>query len=155
MSSNQRLFEAFDGDTYGESQGFDEISGNFKRTPRGSVRIMTGPPMVAEQLVRTLRTPIGDDPFRPEFGLDRQKLLDRGDSASKEAVIECIGPDQFPWVKRLEPVDIELVEDEGNRIIELDVTVYLADGTPVRFAIGFQELLEQASFEGARSRTIR
>ena len=153
MSSNELLrgFRALDGDTYGEAHGFDGLTGDFKRDAQGVIRIVDGPEMVAYHLVRCLRTPIGDDPLRPELGLDRRALLERpvteGGVDIKRAVIDAIGPDAIPWVGRLAPPDIELDFDAGNRIASMTVTATLTDGTPVSFRIGFDALLGAESFE--------
>lgn len=137
-----RPFEEFDGETYGEAHGFDDLDGEFRTRSGGGVRLMSGPPMVAEQLVRTLRTPVGSDPLRPEFGLDRDEFLGGSELRSKEAIIEAIGPDADPRVAALSPQDIEIVEPAGaNREVEFLITATLADGTPVEFRGDWRALL--------------
>ena len=145
-SQQEPRFREFDGDTYGEAHGFDDPTGDFKRDARERVRVLDGPPMVAFQLVRTLRTPIGDDPLRPEFGLDKRKLLGESQARTKEAIIEAIGPGADPRVARLSPPDIEL-DIGGNRLAEITVRAVLADGTPVEFSADFQALLGSENFD--------
>lgn len=167
MSQNpEELFEEFDGSTYGESMGYDDTEGEFRRTSQGTLRIVDGPQMVGEQLARVLRTPVGtntgpdgnpprgSDPFRPEFGLDRQLLLSttRDNAANaREAIIRAIGPEEIPWVERLDPSDIDVDFDAGNRYAVIQVTVFLGSGTALTFRTSFRALLGQEEFEAADS----
>ncbi|ADJ14463.1 hypothetical protein [Halalkalicoccus jeotgali] len=153
-------------DSYGEAMGFDHVSGDFRRDARNRVRVLRGPQMVAEQLVRTLLTPCedrydedfhrasGTDPFRPEYGLDRSKLLGTSEALAKEAIIEAIGPDADSRVARLAPGDIELDRTAGNRDdVEVHITVYLADGTPVEFATQLRGRMTRDGFQSGRERS--
>ena len=153
-------------DSYGEAMGFDHTTGNFRRDARNRVRVLRGPRMVAEQLVRTLLTPRedrydpdvvsaeGTDPFRPEYGLDRSKVLGKSEALAKEAIIEAIGPDAEPRVARLAPGDIELDRTAGNRHdIEVHITVYLADGTPVEFATALRGQMTRRGYQSGSERS--
>lgn len=134
-------FREYDGDTYGSAHGFDEDNGDFKRGNSAQITMIKGPTMVANQLVRTLKTPKGDDPFRPEFGLDKQELLGNSQARTKQAIIDAIGPDADPRVSQLGFGDIEITFPEGNRDADIMVTATLADGTPLQFAARFRDLL--------------
>ena len=148
FANSRTDFPAFDGETYGESQSFNEISGNFRRGVRGKIQVIRGPDMVAEHLVRVLKTPEGDDPIRPDFGLDRGKLLGTTYGEAKQAIIEAIGPGYIPWVSRLGlgDIDIEEIPPENpdvkdTRNVRIHLRVLLADGTVSEFAIGYDSLL--------------
>ena len=148
-------FPAFDGETYGVSHSFNEITGNFRRSIRGKIQVMEGPDLVAEHLVRVLKTPEGDDPIRPEFGLDRKKLLGTTLGEAKQAIIEAIGPGHIPWVARLGlgDIDIETIPPENpdvkdSRNVRIHIRARLADGTVSEFAVGYDSLLRSG-----RSRT--
>lgn len=141
-------FPAFDGETYGESHSFNEVTGNFRRNIRGRMQVLQGPEMVAEHLIRVLRTPVGDDPLRPEFGIDRKRLLGTTYNEAKQAVIEAIGPGHIPWVARLGlgDIDIEEIPPENpdvkdTRNTRITIRARLADGTITEFAVGFDMLL--------------
>lgn len=133
-------FEEYDGDTYGEAFGFDESTGDFLRSERGGIEIVEGPEMVANQLVRTLRTPVGDDPFRPEYGLDKQEFLGTHEHRTKQALIDAIGPEADPRVGELVPGDIT-VDYGGDRDASVTVSMTLVDGTPLEFTAQFRALL--------------
>lgn len=164
MRDVYRRFDEAD-DSYGEAMGFDHASGDFRRDSRNRVRVLRGPRMVAEQLVRTLLTPRevqyddrfptprGTDPFRPEYGLDHSKLLGTSEALAKEAIIEAIGPDADPRVERLAPSDIEI--DRSNDVredVRVEITVHLADGTPVEFAAELRGQMTRRGFQNARER---
>lgn len=134
-------FLDFDGDTYGSAHEFDEQMGDFHRTETGEIHVVDGPPMVAAQLVRTLKTPVGDDPFRPEFGLDKHELLGGSEHRTKQALIDAIGPDADPRVGQLAFGDITIEYPDGGRDAEITVRATLADGTPLEFAAQFRALL--------------
>ena len=161
------FFQELDSNMYGEALGYDDVEGEFKRDSQGTIRIVDGYEMVGEQLARVLRTPVGtntdpdgnpsrgSDPFRPDFGLDRQLLLSttRDNAANTEdAIIEAIGPEAIPWVERLDRSDIDVDFDAGNRFADIEVTVYLTDGTPLTFRTSFRALLGREEFEGAGNR---
>ena len=141
-----RDYRSFDGETYGESFQFNR-TGDFERNPDGSIRLIAGPPMVNRQLIRVLRTPKGDDPLRPELGLDLQKLLNgRNTLLTKEAVIEAIGPDADPRVASLTPDDITIFQPGGTREnAEMTVRGELADGSPMAFSLAFEDLLKNGT----------
>lgn len=134
-------FQEFDGETYGKAHGFQEETGDFLRASSGNIRIVEGPAMVAAQLVRTLKTPIGDDPLRPEFGLDRQKMLGQSDAMTKQAIIDAIGPGADPRVSNLAFGDIDINYIDGTRDANITVSLELEDGTPLQFTAQFRALL--------------
>ena len=133
-------YPAFDGSTYGESHSFEEDTGNFRRDPRNKIRTVDGPRMVAEHLIRVLKTPVGDDPIRPDFGLDKQKLLGTTENQAKYAIVEAIGPDAIPWVEQLGLDNIEITRPDGTRNADITVRPTLADGTTTEFAVAFDNL---------------
>lgn len=144
VNENERLpgdvFTEYNGDTYGEAHGFDENTGDFLRNESGNIKVVDGPEMVAAQLVRTLKTPIGDDPFRPEFGLDKKEFLGNSEFRTKQALIDAIGPDADPRVGELSPGDIT-VDYGGDRDASVTVNMTLVDGTPLEFTAQFRALL--------------
>ena len=144
-------YPAFDGTSYGESHSFNEVNGNFRRDARRSIRVISGPPMVAEHLVRVLKTPVdtgaddrisGSDPFRPDLGLDRDRLLGTTENEAKYSIIDAIGPDAIPWVEELGLNDVIISRPDGTRDAQIAARPTLADGEVSEFAIGFRELLE-------------
>lgn len=145
MSTNGRapttVTDSSDGEGYGSAHGFDERHGDFLRTSTGEMRVIDGPAMVARQLVRVLRTPQGDDPFRPEFGLDKYQLVGTTDAEAKQAIIDAIGPNADPRVSQLGLGDIEITRPDGSRDAEMTVSLTLSDGTPLEFAAQFRSLL--------------
>lgn len=152
-AGSRNPFEEFNEATesYGRAHGFEEDPGAFRHDARKRIRVMDGPAMVAEQLVRTLKTPLGDDPIRPDYGLDTQKLLGTSRLAAKEAIIEAIGPDADPRVAQLDPTDIEISEATGNREdTTITVTAHLADGTLVNFAMALRALTQQRRLTSSR-----
>lgn len=135
-------YRAFDGRSYGRSYAFDEETGDFIRTSRREVRVITGPSKVAYELVRVLKTPIGDDPIRPNLGLDKRKLLGTSELQAKQAIIDAIGPESDPRVERLNTDDITITQPEGVREnAKIRVRAVLtAEGTPIEFATTFEDL---------------
>lgn len=147
MSTNERTPASITGefdenlDDYGSAHGFEEAHGDFRRTATGEIRTIRGPAMVAAQLVRVLRTPIGDDPFRPDLGLDKQQLLGNTDAEAKQAIINAIGPEADPRVAQLAPGDITIEYPDGTRDVSMTVDATLTDGTPLEFSAQFRSIV--------------
>jgi hypothetical protein len=126
-------------ESFGRAHGFDHSTGNFRRTrgENGPIEVLEGPVMVARQLARTLLTRKGEDPFRPDFGLDLEMALGESDLHTTEAIIDAIGPDADPRVQRLAPSDIEIDRDRGDReSATVAVTVHLVSGDQVGLSLG-------------------
>lgn len=123
---------------FGRAIRFAHETGSFSRVREdGPIRVIDGPQMIARQLARTLLTQKGEDPLRPEFGLDRQKALGESDLHTKEAIRDAIGPDADPRVQRLEPSDIEITRPRGDREnATVEITVHLVSGEPVELGAG-------------------
>ncbi|WP_330633730.1 hypothetical protein [Halocatena halophila] len=139
--SPRDAFRRFNGETYGEAHGFDQSTGDFVRSDSGNIQLIEGPPMVAQELVRTLQTPIGDDPFRPDFGLDKKEFLGNSEYRTKAALIDAIGPDADPRVGELGHGDITVTSPDGSRDASVTVRLTLVDGTPLEFSADFRALL--------------
>lgn len=122
---------------YGHALAY--VDGEFVRNSRGRLAMKSEAGMVADELARTLETPIGDDPWRPNFGLDRQKFT-TSDPLAREAIIEAIGPEADPRVDRIDSIDIKRPpgERQHSRVI---ISLTLRDGTPMEFRAAFESLV--------------
>ncbi|WP_114576725.1 hypothetical protein [Saliphagus sp. LR7] len=125
-------------DSFGRAVRFSHETGSFARVREdGPVRVIDGPTMVGRQLARTLLTAQGEDPLRPEFGIDPDQALGESDLQTKEAIRDAIGPDADPRVQRLEPSDIEINRPRGDREnATVRVTVHLTNGEPAELGAG-------------------
>jgi hypothetical protein len=145
-------------ESFGRAHGFDHTTGNFRRVrSNGPIEVLDGPVMVGRQLARALLTRKGEDPFRPEFGLDLEMALGESDLHTKEAIRDAIGPDADPRVQRLEPSDIEISRPRGNREeTVVEVTAHLVSGDPVGLGVGpqwWRAIATRSDFTGVRQRS--
>ena len=87
---------------------------------------------VVQDLKVALATKRGEDPIRPEYGLDTLAAVGEGDMRLRAEIGRTIGPNADPRVARVNEIEIE--RQPGQREdVNVIVTVTLRDGTLTTF----------------------